>query len=103
MLGYLASLLQNVCDYIFPAGRGAHALVVSFIEEGCLNWLDLSAIQKVCVSYSYRAHPACSHDSVAVHTTAGVRHSSSPTGKGDRGTAGRWPCQNYNSGNSGDS
>ena len=48
MLAYLASLLQDVCDYSFPAGRGAHALVLSFMEEGCLNWLDLSAIQKVC-------------------------------------------------------
>ena len=99
MLTYLASLLQDICDFCFPAGRGAHTLVLSFIEEGHLNWLDLSAIQKVCESYSYRAHAAGSHDSVAVHTTAGVRHSSSATSKADRGTARHQPCKNYNSGN----
>ena len=53
MLAYLAALLQDVCYYSFPAGRGAHALVLSYMEEGRLNWLDLSAIQKVCESYSY--------------------------------------------------
>ena len=37
MLAYLATLLQDVCDYGFSAGRGAHALVLCFIEEGCLN------------------------------------------------------------------
>ena len=98
MLAYLASLLQDVCDYSFPAGRGAHALVLSFMEEGRLDWLDLSAVQKVRESYSYRAHAAGSHDSVAVHSTAGVRVSSSAAGKTDRGTARRRPCRNYNSG-----
>ena len=44
ILKYLASLLQEVCDYSFPVGRGAHALVLSFIEEGRLNWLDLFAV-----------------------------------------------------------
>ena len=57
MLAYLASLLQDVSDdYSFPVGRRAHALFLSFIEEGHLNWLDLSAVQKVCESYSSRAH-----------------------------------------------
>ena len=79
ILAYLASLLQDVCDR--------------------LNWLDLSAVQKVWESYSYRAHAAGSSDSVAVHTTAGVRHDSSATGKADRGTVSRRPCKNYNSGN----
>ena len=37
----------RIPGYGFPAGCGAHALVLSFIEEGRLNWLDLSAIQKV--------------------------------------------------------
>ena len=86
MLANLASLLQDVCDYGFPAGRGTHALVCSFMEEGRLNWLDLFAIQKVRESYSYRAHAAGSSDSVAVHTTSGLRHDSSVTGKADRGT-----------------
>ena len=87
MLANLASLLQDVCDYWFPAGRGTHALVCSFIEEGRLNWLDLSAVEKVWESYSYRAHAVGSSDSVAVHTTAGLRHDSGATGKADRGTA----------------
>ena len=98
MLAYLAALLQDVCDYSFPAGRGAHALVLSYMEEGRLNWLDLSAIQKVRESYSYRAHAAGSHDSVAAHSAAGVRVSSNAAGKTDRGTARRRPCRNYNLG-----
>ena len=98
MLSYLASLLQDVCDYSFPAGRRAHTLVLSFIEGGRLNWLDVSAIQRVCESYSYRAHAARSHASVAVHPIAYVRHTSSATGKTDRGTARSRPCRNYNSG-----
>ena len=69
------------------------------MEEGRLNWLDLSAVQKVCENYSYRTHVADSRDSVAVHTTAHIRHSSSATGNADRGTTRRWPCKNYNSGN----
>ena len=80
----------NTNHYNFPAGR--------FIEEGRLNWQDLCAVQKVRESYSYRAHAAGSHDSVAVHTTMGVRHSSSAAGKTDMGTALRRPCRNYNSG-----
>ena len=83
---------------VFPAGRGAHTLVLSFIEEGRLNCLDLSAVQKVRESYSYRVHAAGSHDSVAVHTTTGVRHSSNAAGKTDRGTWRCRPCRNYNSG-----
>ena len=71
MLTYLASLLQDLCDYGFPAGGCPHALVCSFIEEGRLNWLNLSAVQKVCESYSYRAHTVGSPDSVAVQRPKG--------------------------------
>ena len=79
MLAYLASLLQDICDYGFPAGRSAHALMCSFMEEGRLNWLDLYAVQKVCGRLD--------------------QHSSSATGNVDRGTARRRLCKNYNSGN----
>lgn len=99
MLAYLSALLKDVCDFSFKAGRGAHALVCTLLEEGRLNWLDLSAIQKVRENYTYRALATGSPVVEKVHSAPSARQSSSSNAKANRGTARRRVCRNFNNGN----
>ena len=42
MFTYLAALQQDVCDYGFQPMRGAHAFILTQIEESKASWLDLA-------------------------------------------------------------
>lgn len=99
MIAYLASLLKDVCDFGFKAGRGAHALVCTLLEEGRLNWLDLSAVQKVRENYTYRALATGSPVAEKGQIASNARQSSSSGTKANRGTAKRRICRNFNNGN----
>ena len=55
MFSYLASILQDVCDFGFKSCMGAHALILSNLEDQILTWEDLPAIQKVRENYSHRS------------------------------------------------
>ena len=85
MLAYLASLLQNVCDYGFPQVAAHMPLFV-------VLWRRAVLIGSTCLLFRKSVRVILSPDSVALHTTAGVRHGFSATGNADRGTARRRPC-----------
>ena len=54
MFTYLASILQDTCDFGFKSCLGAHALILSNIEDQILTWEDLPAIQKVRENFTHR-------------------------------------------------
>lgn len=68
----MASLFQDISDYIVQAGRGTNALVLSLLEESRLTSEDLDAAQKVREFFSCR-----SHVSADLAFTSVVRHRSS--------------------------
>ena len=70
MFTYLASILQDTCDFGFKSCLGAHALILSNIEDQTLTWDDLPAIQKVTLKLGPRQ--AVGDKSVAVITLARI-------------------------------
>ena len=52
MFTYLASILQDVCDFGFKSCLGAHALILSNLEDEIITWEDLPSIQKVRENYT---------------------------------------------------
>ena len=55
IFSYLASILQDVCDFGFKSCLGAHALILSILEDQLLTWEDLPSIQRVSENYSHRS------------------------------------------------
>ena len=91
---------SGVCDNGFQAGRGAHAIVLSLLEEGKFNWLDLSSIQKVRECYSYRSHASRSIVADQVFSTTSVRLLSGTSNRVNKGSERRRICRIYNTGTS---
>ena len=54
MFTYLASILQDVCDFGFKSCLGAHALILSNLEDQTLTWEYLPSIQKVRENVTHR-------------------------------------------------
>ena len=59
MFTYMASIRQDVCDFGFKSCLGAHALILSNLEDQILTWDDLPSIQKVRKNYTHRFLSLC--------------------------------------------
>ena len=92
MFVFVPSILQDICDYGFAAGRGALALILTMMEASRLSWLDLAPVQAVREKYSYRSIVASSSQSD--HSTS--FHSQGNKPKIARGGQHRI-CRNFNS------
>ena len=94
MFALIASLLQDVCDYGFIAGRGALALILTTLESSKLTWFDIEAIQAIREKYSCRV--------VLAHSVSQQVHSTSFQGKSSRpkvvNNAQKRVCRNWNGG-----
>lgn len=90
MFKYLSSLQQDVCDFGFLPSKGAHSLILSYIEEGKASWDDLPMIQALRESYTLRSQSvkASTHSVPSVHTQA----------KSKPGNDRTRICRNYNIG-----
>ncbi len=55
---YMADLFQDLADYGFECAKGAHAVILSQIEEGNLTWSNPEQIAHVRRSHNSRAQ-AC--------------------------------------------
>ena len=51
MVEYLTELFQNVCDFGWPAAKGAHLVVMSKMEDGLVTWADLKKVNKIRKTY----------------------------------------------------
>ena len=90
MFKYLASLNQDVCDFGFEPSKGAHSLILSYIEEYKASWDDLPMIQPLRESYTYRSQSV----KVASHAIRPVRTQTQVKLGSDKAKI----CKNYNTG-----
>ena len=90
MFKYLASLQQDVCDFGFQPSKGAHSLILSYIEEGKASWDDLPMIQALRESCTLRSQ------SVKASTNSVQPGQTQPKNKA--GTERTRICRNYNTG-----
>ena len=97
MLTYLAALFQDASDYSFRSAHGAHALILSMLEESRLTWDDLPGIQKVREDFSYRSHVS-SDSNIASHAPAFKGKSNPAVRPNTSRITSRRICKNYNSG-----
>lgn len=90
MFKYLAALQQDVCDFGFLPSKGAHSLILSYIEEGKTSWDDLPMIQALRESYTLRSQSvrASTHSVPSVQTQAKIKPGNDRTRI----------CKNYNTG-----
>lgn len=88
MLKYIAALQQDVCDFGFDTARGAHALILTNIEESHCSWLDIELIQGMRQSYTYKIQAK------STGQTMGTSDSNHKSGA-DRPTR---ICRNFNTG-----
>ena len=92
MFWYLASILQDTCDFGFKSCLGAHALILLNLEDQILTWEDLPAIQKVRENFTNMDQASAASnrtDWSAPQTSFKAR--SQPSSK-------RRICRGYNSG-----
>ena len=92
MFTYLASILQDTCDFGFKSCLGTYALILSNLEDQILMWEDLPAIQKVRENFTRRFQASAASnrtDWSAPQTSFKAR--SQPSSR-------RRICRGYNSG-----
>ena len=51
MKEYVTELFQNVCDFGWPAAKGAHLIVMTKMKDGLVTWADLKKVNKIRKTY----------------------------------------------------